>query len=112
MARTLSSITEPSIKTPEQARNEALTKALESKEFIGLTTSFNKRLETWDGETPIEQETSFNSLANNLFAKILATGGWKVVRATRRESDMRGDTYDKPIFNITEASKYNITDKQ
>lgn len=112
MARTLSSITEPTIKTPEQARTDALTKALESKEYIDLTTMFNKRLETWDGETPIEQTVTFNQLANNLFVKILTTGGWKVVKTTRRDSDMRGDTYDQAIFKITEAPKYNTNDKE
>lgn len=109
MMKTTSSTVEPSIKSPEQARTDALTKALESKEYIDLITMFNKRLETWDGETPIEQPTTFNQLANNLFVKILTTGGWKVDRTTRRDSDMRGDTYDQPIFKITEARNH-ITD--
>lgn len=95
--------------TPQAAK--ATNKALNSKEYTELIDIFNQRVESWDGQSSIDIKTSGNTLVNNMFTAKLAKSGWHVKYGTRKQSDMKGETWDENIFQISERVDYSYGNK-
>ena len=95
--------------TPQEARALSKTQVQNSKEYLDLIQEFKKAQLSWDGTSPIKLTKKLNPLVNEVFCDISRQFGWMVEHDTRKQSDMKGETWDEPIFKITEARNY-ITD--
>lgn len=85
------------IPTPEEARAAAAEKL--KPEVIKLIKEFKTRLEYWDGKSEIVvSKNQINDLVNQEFLTHFRETNWIYSSETRKDSDMRGDSWDVQVF--------------